>query len=123
MLRMKVFGCLIRSPGLNFVGALKVQRVSDCVHGKPVPSLFQVYCSFVDTTGSLLQDMKFNRQNLLERDDFRCQYCGKVFAPKELNMDHVLPRDRGGGTSWENVVTSCIRCKVEKATAYPMKQV
>jgi 5-methylcytosine-specific restriction endonuclease McrA len=67
----------------------------------------------------LLQDMKFNRQNLLERDDFRCQYCGKVFAPKELNMDHVLPRDRGGGTSWENVVTSCIRCNSRKSNRLP----
>ena len=67
----------------------------------------------------LLQEMKFNRQNLLERDDYRCQYCGKTFAPKELNMDHVLPKDRGGGTSWENVVTSCIRCNSKKSNRLP----
>ena len=67
----------------------------------------------------LLQEMKFNRQNLLERDDYRCQYCGKSFAPKELNMDHVLPKDRGGGTSWENVVTSCIRCNSKKSNRLP----
>ena len=67
----------------------------------------------------LLQEMKFNRQNLFERDDFRCQYCGKTFSPKELNMDHVLPRDRGGGTSWENVVTSCIRCNSRKSNRLP----
>ena len=67
----------------------------------------------------LLQEMKFNRQNLLERDDYRCQYCGKTFTPKELNMDHVLPRDRGGGTSWENVVTSCIRCNSRKSNRLP----
>ena len=67
----------------------------------------------------LLQEMKFNRQNLLERDDYRCQYCGKTFAPKELNMDHVLPKDRGGGTSWENVVTSCIRCNSRKSNRLP----
>ena len=70
----------------------------------------------------LLQEMKFNRQNLLERDDYRCQYCGKTFAPKQLNMDHVLPKDKGGGTSWENVVTSCIRCNSKKATACPRKR-
>ena len=54
-----------------------------------------------------LQEMKFNRQNLLERDDYRCQYCGKSFAPKELNMDHVLPKDRGGdflGKMWSHHV-------------------
>ena len=67
----------------------------------------------------LLQEMKFNRQNLLERDDYRCQYCGKIFSPKELNMDHVLPKDRGGGTSWENVVTSCIRCNSKKSNRLP----
>ena len=60
----------------------------------------------------LMQEMKFNRQNLLERDDYKCQYCGKKLPTKELNMDHVVPRDRGGGTSWENVVISCIRCNL-----------
>ena len=45
----------------------------------------------------LLQEMKFNRQNLLERDNHRCQYCGKNLPSKELNMDHVIPRDRGEG--------------------------
>ena len=43
----------------------------------------------------LMQEMKFNRQNLLERDDYQCQYCGKSLPNKELNMDHVIPRDRG----------------------------
>ena len=67
----------------------------------------------------LLQEMKFNRQNLLERDDYRCQYCGKNLPAKELNMDHVIPRDRGGGTSWENVVISCIRCNSKKSNRLP----
>ena len=67
----------------------------------------------------LLQDLKFNRQNLLERDDYRCQYCGKSLPNKELNMDHVIPRDRGGGTSWENVVISCIRCNSKKSNRLP----
>ena len=67
----------------------------------------------------LLQEMKFNRQNLLERDDYRCQYCGKNLPNKELNMDHVIPRDRGGGTSWENVVISCIRCNSRKSNRLP----
>ena len=67
----------------------------------------------------LLQEMKFNRQNLLERDDYRCQYCGKNLPTKELNMDHVIPRDRGGGTSWENVVISCIRCNTRKSNRLP----
>ncbi|MEC7401553.1 MAG: HNH endonuclease [Verrucomicrobiota bacterium] len=67
----------------------------------------------------LMQEMKFNRQNLLERDDFRCQYCGKNFPVKELNMDHVVPRDRGGVTTWENVVISCIKCNSKKSNRSP----
>ena len=67
----------------------------------------------------LLQEMKFNRQNLLERDDYRCQYCGKNLPNKELNMDHVTPRDRGGETNWENIVTCCLRCNSTKGNREP----
>ena len=67
----------------------------------------------------LLREMKFNRQNLFEREGYRCQYCGNSFVAKELNMDHVVPRDRGGKTSWENVVTSCIRCNSRKGNRDP----
>lgn len=67
----------------------------------------------------LMQEIKFNRQNLLERDDYKCQYCGKSLPPKELNMDHVIPRDHGGATSWENVVISCIRCNSKKSNRSP----
>ena len=68
---------------------------------------------------TLMQEMKFNRQNLLERDEYKCQYCGKNFPIKELNMDHVIPRDRGGSTTWENVVISCIRCNSRKSNRLP----
>ena len=67
----------------------------------------------------LLREMKFNRQNLFERDGYRCQYCSSSFPAKELNMDHVVPRDRGGKTTWENVVTSCIRCNSRKGNREP----
>ena len=66
-----------------------------------------------------IQEMKFNRQNLFERDKFRCQYCGRKFLPKELNMDHVTPRDRGGKTNWENIVTCCLRCNSTKGNREP----
>ena len=65
------------------------------------------------------QEVKFTRENLFERDSYRCQYCGHAFEAKELNMDHVIPRDRGGRTSWENIVTSCIQCNSRKANRLP----
>jgi len=66
-----------------------------------------------------VQEVKFTRDNLFERDNHRCQYCGEHFEPAQLNMDHVIPRDRGGRTSWENIVTSCIKCNSRKANRLP----
>ena len=65
------------------------------------------------------QEIKFTRDNIFERDDHRCQYCGNHFDAVHLNMDHVIPRDRGGRTSWENIVTSCIKCNSRKANRLP----
>jgi len=66
-----------------------------------------------------VQEVKFTRENLFERDNYRCQYCGNGFEAAQLNMDHVIPRDRGGRTSWENIVTSCIKCTSRKANRLP----
>jgi 5-methylcytosine-specific restriction endonuclease McrA len=53
----------------------------------------------------------FTRFNLFLRDQFCCQYCG---ARGDLTFDHVLPRSRGGITSWENVVAACSPCNLKK---------
>ncbi|WP_309400052.1 HNH endonuclease [Cerasicoccus maritimus] len=65
------------------------------------------------------KEVKFNRRNIFERDDHTCQYCGHHFQERELNLDHVIPRDQGGRTTWENIVTSCIRCNTQKANRMP----
>ena len=66
-----------------------------------------------------VQEVKFTRENLFERDNYRCQYCGNEYEARELNLDHVIPRDKGGRTSWENIVTSCITCNSRKANRLP----
>jgi 5-methylcytosine-specific restriction endonuclease McrA len=63
--------------------------------------------------------VKFNRRNLFARDGNRCQYCGKRFPTGELSLDHVLPRSRGGRTTWENIVCACVRCNVRKGGRTP----
>ena len=55
----------------------------------------------------------FTRFNLFLRDEFCCQYCG---ARGELTFDHVVPRARGGITSWENVVAACSKCNLRKGS-------
>jgi len=53
----------------------------------------------------------FTRFNLFLRDEFCCQYCG---SKGDLTFDHVVPRSRGGTTSWENVVAACAPCNLRK---------
>jgi 5-methylcytosine-specific restriction endonuclease McrA len=53
----------------------------------------------------------FTRFNLFLRDEFCCQYCG---AKGDLTFDHVVPRSRGGATTWENVVAACSTCNLRK---------
>ena len=65
------------------------------------------------------QTVRFNRRNLFARDANRCQYCGRRFPTSELSLDHVVPRSRGGETSWENIVCSCVKCNVKKGGRTP----
>lgn len=67
------------------------------------------------------QAVRFNRRNIFARDANRCQYCGKRFPTSELSLDHVLPRSRGGETSWENIVCSCVKCNVRKGGRTPQE--
>ena len=54
-----------------------------------------------------------------ERDGRRCQYTGRQLAPGEGNIDHVVPRSRGGATSWENCVLACRQVNSRKADRLP----
>lgn len=56
----------------------------------------------------------FTRFNVFLRDGFSCQYCGINLPASELTFDHVVPRARGGLTTWENVVTACAPCNLAK---------
>src|SRR3546814_12678680 len=56
----------------------------------------------------------FTRFNVFLRDSFECQYCGDDFRAEDLTFDHIVPRSRGGRTSWENVVTACQDCTLVK---------
>ncbi|MBN1621843.1 MAG: HNH endonuclease [Endomicrobiales bacterium] len=64
-------------------------------------------------------DVKFTRRNLYEYYGHKCCYCGKKFPTSELNLDHVVPRSRGGKTCWTNIVTACIRCNLKKGNKTP----
>ncbi len=61
----------------------------------------------------------FSRKNLFKRDRYTCQYCGKQPGPEELTIDHVLPRSRGGTSTWDNCLLACVECNKRKADKLP----
>ena len=65
------------------------------------------------------RQVKFNRRNIFARDSQICQYCGKRFSSAELSLDHVIPRSRGGMTTWDNIVSACRNCNVRKGGRTP----
>lgn len=65
------------------------------------------------------KDIKYSRQTVFERDNCRCQYCGKTFDRKVLEVEHVFPRALGGKTEWTNIVTACRPCNSRKANRTP----
>lgn len=58
----------------------------------------------------------FTRYHVFLRDRFSCQYCGKTMPAKDLTFDHVVPRCRGGVSSWTNVVTCCQKDNLAKGS-------
>ena len=63
--------------------------------------------------------LRFNRRNLFARDSNRCQYCAKNYPAAQLSFDHIIPRSRGGKTTWENVVCCCLKCNSKKGDRTP----
>ncbi len=122
---------------VNLVSAYADMAVRSASASFPFPAVVVLrrYASFA-------QRVKFNRQNVLARDEHRCQYCG--FQPRKtsgapkleaLTIDHVVPRaqsalgrvvlpwsgKRVAVTCWENVATACVDCNTKKADRTPLQ--
>lgn len=63
--------------------------------------------------------IRLTRKNVMLRDAHQCQYCGRRPPVRDLNIDHVMPRSRGGPDSWENLVTACRICNLRKGWKTP----
>lgn len=59
-----------------------------------------------------LPELRLSRHSVLARDNYTCQYCG--MTSRDLTIDHVVPRNKGGGHTWDNVVACCRRCNLKK---------
>jgi len=60
--------------------------------------------------------IRVNRQRIFKRDDYQCGYCG---SQRDLTIDHILPRSRGGKNTWTNLVTCCSKCNLKKGNKTP----
>jgi 5-methylcytosine-specific restriction endonuclease McrA len=60
-----------------------------------------------------------SRQNILRRDLYCCQYCGKEMNNKDATIDHIIPTCKGGASSWVNMVASCRACNLFKGSKTP----
>ena len=61
----------------------------------------------------------FTRYNVFLRDAWHCQYCAEAYKTHLLTFDHVIPRARGGKTSWDNIVSACKPCNTRKGSKLP----
>lgn len=60
-----------------------------------------------------------SKRNVYRRDGHKCQYCGCHLNSKNASIDHVMPRSRGGGHSWDNIVSACKPCNRKKSNRTP----
>lgn len=66
-----------------------------------------------------LTHIRYSKRNILLRDKMKCQYCGIKCTNANATMDHIIPKSRGGGTSWTNIVTACHSCNNKKDNRTP----
>ena len=66
-----------------------------------------------------IHEVKLTRKNIYERDNYTCQYTGRRLKSNDLNIDHVIPRSRGGRNTWENLVTCSVDSNSRKANRTP----
>ncbi len=67
------------------------------------------------------QNRAVSRKGILFRDGYMCQYCRFKFAPARLTLDHVIPRSRAGGSTWDNLVAACVECNNRKGDRTPQE--
>jgi 5-methylcytosine-specific restriction endonuclease McrA len=67
-----------------------------------------------------MQKVALTKKNVLIRDDHACQYCGG-HGERMMTVDHVIPKSRGGESTWENLVCACMRCNNRKNNRIPQE--
>lgn len=109
--------CLVFLEKAEVVSINENFSVRSATASHPVPSIIRL----VNKAKIKPSKIRFSRLNIYKRDNFKCQYCGNFFNVKELTLDHVVPRSKGGKTSWINVTSSCYPCNSKKRDKTPQQ--
>jgi 5-methylcytosine-specific restriction endonuclease McrA len=101
--------------GVAHAEEFNAHELHSCRARLPLPSVIRLlhYRRIPHRTRAL------SRKNILMRDRNTCQYCGRCASATELTLDHVVPRSRGGKSSWDNLVTCCRQCNHHKGDRLP----
>ena len=94
---------------------IEMKGEGDIYPGLPQPSVIRL----IDYRRVPQHMAKLSKKNFYLRDRYRCQYCGRRLDATDLTLDHVIPRSRGGLSTWENLVTACKDCNHRKADKTP----
>ncbi len=96
----------------DLVAELETEKLRSVSETFPMPSVIRLHkYVYLPYRGVML-----TRQNIFKRDNHECQYCS---TSEDLTLDHVMPKSRGGRTSWDNLITACKRCNSRKGDFTP----
>ena len=101
----------------NWQDASKVAK--EMIHGASCNIAKPTVIVLKNYNGYVFKRPKMSRRNVYLRDNYQCCYCGQKHETKGLNIDHVIPKSKGGKTIWTNVVLSCIKCNSKKGARTP----
>jgi 5-methylcytosine-specific restriction endonuclease McrA len=125
MNRAKVVDHEYRTFGLKEWGRITKELVDDKEMKERYPYIVRspslelfvphvIILEYTDYLPAYNRTVRFSRKSVYQRDEYTCQYCGKKPGRDDINLDHIIPKSRGGTNSWKNVVTSCIYCNARK---------
>lgn len=107
---------LISKQKVAFVNERVRQAIEDGIRERHLPTDEPVIVQLLANVRVPRMVLRPTRSNILLRDDETCQYCGK--RSRDLTLDHVIPRSRGGLSTWENLVACCRYCNGRKGNRY-----
>ncbi|WIG61882.1 MAG: HNH endonuclease family protein [Ktedonobacterales bacterium] len=107
---------LLTKNKVAFVDEQVRQAIEEGINARHLPADEPVIVQLLANVRVPRMALRPTRANILLRDDDTCQYCGK--HERDLTLDHIIPRSRGGQGTWENLVACCRACNGRKGNRY-----